>query len=202
MAGTDRSNMNRRQLLGTLAGASVLALTGCLSGESPGPGGTDEQTDPSTDDPAGDTGTPTDGTDSDSQTDTDGPEETSRSTETPGDPEIVDETLTVNSSGCGTTASEGAVDFEDETVVVDGTTWGNEACYTAELERTTYDPETDELTVAVASVRTAEDHQPCADCIAEVDYTARVVFDGGLPGSVTLVHVHGDDRAEVATEDR
>lgn len=206
--------MNRRRLLRGLAGTGAFALTGCLADDpaSDGPAdGTDDGSDSATTDtrtpedtdssydgtdspdhtetPAGDTVTPTDTT-------TDPP------SETPEARSVTDQSLTVHSSGCGTLASEATIGFEDATVVVDGTIDGSQACYTAELDEVTYDPAPDELTVAVAAVRTAPDDQPCADCIAEIEYSTRVSFDGGLPGSVTVVHVHGQDRETVATEDR
>jgi len=174
--------MDRRRFLRGVAGTGALGLAGCLAEDSaPGADRTDE---------------PSDGTDT---APTDTPPAT---TDTPEDPAVVDRSLTVHESDCGRQVDEAAVEFADGVVLVTGTTHGSQACYTAKLDGVAYDPDSEALTVTVASVRTAADDGVCADCIAEVEYSVRVAFEGGRPDSVRVVHVRGDGRRTVATGER
>ncbi|PSP33524.1 hypothetical protein BRC64_03470 [Halobacteriales archaeon QH_10_67_22] len=184
--------MNRRRLLSGIAGGCALAVTGCL-GEEPGPGaGTDEPTETMSEDTPEPTEEP-----AESPTE----EQPEPPTDTP-ETSVTDRSFEVTEAGCGRYVDEAEVAFEDESVDVTGTTNGSQACYTAELDAATYDPEGDELTVDVVSVRTADEDQACADCIAEIDYEAMITFARGLPDTVTVVHVHGDERRTVATVER
>lgn len=188
--------MDRRRLLRRLAGAGALGLAGCLAEDSAP--GADETDEPSDHTGTGRTDTPPDETDT-SPDETDIPDD---ETDTPDDPAVVDRSLTVHESGCGRQVDEATVEFADGAVVVMGTTHGSQACYTTKLDAVAYDADDDEVTVAVASVRTAADDEVCADCIAEIEYSVRVAFDGDLPESGRVVHVRGDDRLTVATGER
>jgi len=45
------------------------------------------------------------------------------------------------------------------------------------------------LTVAVRSYLPEErEDEPCTSCVADVDYVARVEFEGGTPGEVVVTH--------------
>lgn len=186
--------MDRRRFLRGVAGAGALGLAGCLAED--GAPGTDE-----TDEPSDGTDTPDDGTERPTD-EAATPTDTAEPTDTPEDPAVVDRSLTVHESDCGRQVDEAAVEFADGVALVTGTTHGSQACYTAKLDGVAYDPDSEALTVAVASVRTAADDEPCADCIAEVEYSVRVAFDSDLPESVRVVHVRGDGRRTVATGER
>jgi hypothetical protein len=121
-------------------------VTGCLSDGSAGPGA-DDGTD--TDDPTS-TPMPTD--------DTDTPDESSdgTATDTPSDqtgtPDgVTSRSFEVTDSGCGQQTDDATVSFDDETVTVTGTVWGDDLTYTAKLASATYDGS--ELTVTVATER-------------------------------------------------
>ncbi|MFB6250856.1 MAG: hypothetical protein ABEI27_04065 [Halobellus sp.] len=170
--------MERRHVLRGFAGASVLWLTGCLATE------------------------PDAGTDAD--TDTTMPDDTDTPTGTPTDdaePSVTDRSLTVTDSGCGQVRDEATVSFDESagTVTVTGTVWGNDLAYVARLASVSYEDGT--LTVTVASERSSET-AVAGDCISEISYEATVAVAGGLPGTVEVVHVHGDERTTAATVDR
>lgn len=104
------------------------------------------------------------------------------------------------SSGCGRQVDEARVSFDPPAVVVDGTVWGSDTCHTARLVDATYDAAADRLVVRVAATRRTSTGTPaCGPCIVEIGYRATCAFDGGLPGSVRVVHGTGPDARVVAT---
>ena len=99
------------------------------------------------------------------------------------------------SARCGNQVNRAEVTFDDGTVTVDGTTWGNEACYVARLESATLDGGT--LTLRVVTERAAGPDEACAQCIAEIEYRA-VVETPTTPEEVVVVH-DGETVATVST---
>lgn len=212
--------MNRRDALRALSGATAVALAGCLAdGSDGGSGAADTPTDaatPTDDGSETDAGTPTrtptdvhtrapgsGGTGTESPTRTDDGEVDTVAGTPPGsdDPSatpvaVVDWAFTVTRNSCGMQADDARVSFDDG-VTVTGTTWGNNACYTATLADVGV--ATDTLTVVVASESDAGTDVMCAQCITEIDYEASFTFDGKEPDEVVVVHTHGSDRSTVAT---
>ncbi|WP_245180820.1 hypothetical protein [Haloarcula amylovorans] len=131
----------------------------------------------------GDDGTPTD-------TPTDAPDP---------DPRMTDSTFTVTASGSGTQKDAASVDFDGDTVAVEGTIWGANGCKTGKLLGTDYDAEADELTVAVGTKDREDAGDMCTQAIVEIEYRATVTFDHGLPATVVVTHDHGDGGREVTT---
>jgi len=128
--------------------------------------------------------------------------------ETPTDtalerPTVLDTEFEVLDAGPGGQTDEAAVTAGDGRVVVDGTVWGSDGCATAALADATYDPETDELTVAVVETERDDAGDVCTQAIVEVTYRAVVSFDpdGPLPGTVVVTHDHGEGPETVARED-
>ena len=147
--------MQRRRLLQASGGLATTGLAGCLGGVPDVPGGGGD----------GGDGSPSDGGDGSA-----------------GTPHA---TFQVTGSGCGSQKNEADVTFGDGQVTVEGTTWGNDACYTARLESTTFDGGT--LTVRVAAERPESENQGCAQCISEIDYRATVETPE-TPAEVVVVH--------------
>lgn len=101
-----------------------------------------------------------------------------------GTPDRPPHSFAVTSTRCGTQADRADVTFGDGTVAVEGTTWGNDACYTGRLESVVLDAGT--LTLRVAAER-RPDAEGCAQCITEIAYRATVEVDR-LPAEVVVVH--------------
>jgi len=99
----------------------------------------------------------------------------------------------------GVQTDAATVDVRDRTVFVEGTTWGNDACYTAELSSVRYDAAADRLTVTVTSVPlNVSNDTACAQVVTGIPYRA-VVSLTGAPGAVEVVHVHDGQRTVVAS---
>lgn len=117
-----------------------------------------------------------------------GGQQTDTPTGTPDGPETPPSqppsTFTATGASCGQQVDRAAVAVDDGTVTVEGTTWGNDACYTARLESVTVDGGT--LTLRIAAERRA-DAEGCAQCITELGYRATVEV-GGPPTEVVVVH--------------
>ena len=106
-------------------------------------------------------------------------------TETPTDaPDDPPHSFAVSATRCGTQVDRADVTFGEGTVTLEGTTWGNDACYTARLEALEWDGET--LRLSVAAERAADDDRGCAECISEIDYRATV--EVSAPSEVVVVH--------------
>lgn len=152
---------------------------------------TREETSTGTDEGPDDSGDGSTGTESLEETHEPTPEETDEPTPTEsgasGSDGIVGRSFEVTETSCGTGDQQAAVERDGDRVVVDGTIGGRNGCYTAELDRASYDERTDELTVAIQSVA-AGDGGPCLQCIVDVDYRAAVEFAGDAPGTVRVFH--------------
>jgi hypothetical protein len=103
-----------------------------------------------------------------------------------------------NATGGGQ-VDDANITLEPGRVVVSGTTWGANACYTATLADVTYDASGNVLTVTVESTeRTPDEDGACAQVITEIPYRA-VVSIAGTPDTVEVVHVHDGERTVVAS---
>lgn len=187
--------MRRRALLRAAALAGAAGIAGCT---------TDEPTDGSGGNGGGaggsPTGSPTDSppesatdtpTDSHTTSPTDAPEHTDEGTatrtRTPQGNGIVSEEFEVTNQSCGGGRNTVDIGFDGDAVTLDGVIDGSDACYTAEQASVDYDPATDRLRVDVHAYR-PDDDQVCADCVVDIEYAARYVFEGGTPGEVTVAH--------------
>lgn len=152
---------------------------------------TREETSTGTDEAPDDSGDGSTGRESPEETDESTAEGTDEPTptesETSGSDGIVGRSFEVTEASCGTGDQQAAVDRDADRVVVDGTIGGRNGCYTAELDRASYDERTDELTVAIRSVA-GGDGGPCLQCIVDVDYRAAVELAGDAPGTVRVFH--------------
>lgn len=162
--------MDRRTFLGTASLTGIVALTGCLSD-----GGGDDT--PSA------TGTGT---------------ATPTSTPAP-DPMLTDSTFTVVRNESGTENDSASVSADGGNVVVEGTIWGRNGCQTAELRSVNYDREADELTVSVRTTERDDAGDACTQAVVEIDYTATISFEGGLPDTVVVTHDRGGSPETVLT---
>lgn len=113
-------------------------------------------------------------------------------TDTPG-AGLVDESFEVTSIKGGTETQEASASFGDR-VDVEGTTTGNNGCYTAELADATV--EGGELDVTVEAVEDKDDDEMCTEALVLIDYEASFEFEGELPDRVVVNH---DSMGEVRT---
>jgi hypothetical protein len=184
--------MKRRRFLTTIAAGTTVAAAGCVGG--PSDDGSDENGGSGTD---GDTGNGSDagnGTDTGNETGngTDG------GTGTPG-LTVANAEFTVVASDCGQGTDDSTISYGANGVTIEGVASAPNPCYTARLVDAAYDAEADALTVTVESyLPEGEQDTVCAECVADVEYTASVSFEGGLPGRVAVTH--GD--REVATAEK
>ena len=150
------TTVKRRRVLRATGALAAGGLGGCV-GASPGsPGGGDgDSTDPGPSD--GDGGSPSD----------------------------LATSFAVSGSRCGNQTNEASVTFGDGRVTVDGTIWGNDACYTGHLESATLVGGT--LTIRVVAERPRGEDVGCAQCITEIDYRATVETPS-TPEEVVVVH--------------
>jgi hypothetical protein len=117
-----------------------------------------------------------------------------------GDPSL---TVRNRESGVERSAATVAFDAAASTVSVDGTIPGRNGCRTAELVETAYDAGEDLLTVVVGTTPVEDAaRRVCTQAIVAIEYTVTVAFDGGLPGSVTVVHETDDGWSVVERADR
>ena len=206
--------MKRRTLLRALPAAGALALTGCVSAdEGDTPAETDEPTDTGDATPTGDpldtqsdtaedTATAPDDGETPSDTSAKTPTETPESEPSTTPSGVAEKSLTVTDSGCGERMNDASVAFDEatETVTVTGTTWGNDACYTAILSDVSLAEGS--LTVVAGSESDAGTDEACAQCIVEIGYEVTVTLDDGLPDEVAVVHESGGERTRVTSVSR
>jgi len=90
----------------------------------------------------------------------------------------------------GTRGDEVSVEFndEDEAVVVEGTTFGRNSCYTATLESVEYDEEEGVLRLNVGTFDDSEEDEFCIGVITEIEYRVVANFEEGLPRRVVVEH--------------
>ena len=123
-------------------------------------------------------------------------------TTTEGAPSVASSSLAVTDTGCGSQSDGGAsVAFERREVVVSGTVVGNDGCYRARLGDVSFDGSSDVCRVVVEAFDDSGPDEVCTDCITAISYEATVVFDGGLPGTVEVVHDDLGGENTVVTED-
>lgn len=174
--------MKRRQFVRGTTLALFAGTAGCLNRTAPG--GSDERSPSQTTTQPNETTTPGETTTP--------PSEGASATD-----------FTVLDQGCGTTTHDASIDFESDgsRVVVTGRVPGSDTCRTATLESASYDAETDEFDVVVATTdRTDEDEtKACGECIVSIEYEATFDFDGDLPSTVTVTHAGYDGEREVAS---
>lgn len=102
--------------------------------------------------------------------------------------EITEASFEILENVCGTGRDEASVERDSNHVTVRGTISGRNSCFTAELERATYDADASELTVAVRSFSEATEGEACGQCLVDIDYCARVSYDAPDPETVTVLH--------------
>jgi hypothetical protein len=102
---------------------------------------------------------------------------------------------------CGGTHS-GTIRYDPDgsQVTVEGVIRASDPCHEAVLEDARYDADSDRSTVVVGVTRTGTG--ACQQCIADITYEAVVRFDGGLPGTVTLVHTSMGEEVTVTEASR
>lgn len=113
---------------------------------------------------------------------------------------VSDSNFTVTGQESGTQVDEATVQFDAETVRVDGTIWGSNGCKTAVLGGADYTANTGELTVAVVTTDREDAGDACTQAIVEIGYEAEVRFEGGRPDTVVVTHDRGDGPVEVTSE--
>ncbi len=104
---------------------------------------------------------------------------------------FVDSAFEVRHIGAGTQADDATLEFDEasQTIRVDGTIWGADGCTTASLDAVEFAAGNDTVTVAVATRdRAGTDDRACTQAIVEIDYTAVLTFEGGLPATATVTH--------------
>ena len=102
-----------------------------------------------------------------------------------GSSPALETSFAVSGTRCGNQVDEASVSFDDGKVTVEGTTWGNDACYTGRLDSATLDGGT--LTVRVVAERPRGEDVGCAQCISEIDYRA-TIGTPSPPTKVVVVH--------------
>ena len=127
---------------------------------------------------------------------------TNTTSATMGTPTVSGSSLEVTDAGCGSTnASEASVSFEGNEAVVTGTVVGNNGCYRARLGEVSYDGSSDTCRVVVEAFDDRGSSGGCTECITEITYEAVVVFDGGLPGTLEVVHDELGGKNTVVSKD-
>ncbi len=109
---------------------------------------------------------------------------------------IVSESFEVTARDCGKGKNTVDIDFDGTAVSLDGVIDGSNGCYRAEQGSIEYDPEEGRLHVNVRAYE-PEDAEMCTQCIVDIEYEARYVFEGEAPESVTVAH-DGRDIASAA----
>lgn len=197
--------MNRRTVLGDLAGAVALALAGCLGRNGDGPADADGT--PSSAPTESPTSSPETTSSADDSTPTGSPPatdgQTPTVTPTPATPDAVTGTaLTVTERACGEKQDGARVEWDrpDSTVTVNGAIWGTDGCDTATLADVAYADGVVTATVDTTERDDTGETTACTQCIVEIHYEATITFDHGLPSDVVVVHRHGDQETTVTTE--
>lgn len=114
-------------------------------------------------------------------------------------PDVADSELSVGKGSCGERHSA-SVEFDGETVRVDGAVRTSTPNFDLELAGASYDRETGALTVRIRA--TESDGAAGVQCVGEVPYEATVGFDHDLPSEVAVVHQSMDEVVEVARVSR
>jgi hypothetical protein len=173
--------MKRRALLAAAAGL-LPTVAGCVSS---GGGGAPSTESPST------TTAPSTTDDASSPTDTPCPSST---------PSLVDHSFERREECAdpgGATVVFGSCD-----VAVTGCIRGPDGCSVPALGDVRYDADADVLTVLVTVEREADEDTVCTQAIVDLGYAVTATFEGGLPGTVEVVHEGAYGRAEAARATR
>jgi hypothetical protein len=165
--------MDRRRFVTGLAGlAGATALGGCLGG------------------PGGAVDTPP------TRTETPRPTDSGEHPVTPSET-----TFEVLNRTCGNSANEATVQFDDDSVRVDGRIGGRDTCDTAQLASASL-----HLDVLEVVVRVVEEPQTetvaCAQCLTDIAYSLTAAGLRGGPARVRVVHETADGRETVTVADR
>ncbi|WP_254544050.1 hypothetical protein [Halomarina pelagica] len=196
--------MNRRTVLGAVAGGLTVALTGCLGGDDSG-GDNDENGTGSngTDDTNATNGTnDTNGTGGNGTNGTNDTNATNATNDTNatdgGASSITGEQFQAQSSNCGQGKESASVTFPGgDQVKVTGVISGKNACHSARLGDVSLEGGT--LTVPVQTyVPEQMKNATCSQCIVDIEYQASFTFGGEVPQRVVVTH-HGE---QVATGER
>lgn len=194
--------MRRRALLRTAALAGAAGIAGCTTdgptndangdggggggGSSPTDSPTGSPTDPSTE-PAADTSSETPaGSPGESPSNTESPED-GTTTGTPAANGLASQSFEVTAQGCGEGRNTVDIDFDGDEVTLDGVIDGSNGCYTAEQGSIEYDSANDRLHVNVRAYE-PDDAEMCTQCIVDIEYRARYVFENEAPSEVTVAH--------------
>jgi len=210
--------MKRRTVLRACGFGVVAGLAGCgsravnLADEVDDDTPTDQQgggdegmstEDPDRQETTHQTTTETDGQQDDHQTttETDGQQDDHQTTRS-GRPRLVSSGMSAEKGRCGGPGSSTTVTFDDGAgeIVVEGSISAPTPCHSTSLSGASYDPSSDTLTLTIG-IDAPDEDVVCVQCVGSVPYTARAGFDGGLPGSVKIVH-DGMKRRTVAQESR
>ncbi|MBP1988273.1 hypothetical protein [Halolamina salifodinae] len=95
-------------------------------------------------------------------------------------------------------AGSALISADGTTVTVEGCIVGKNGCMVAALDSATYDADADELTVRVVTEDESDTDEMCTQQIVHRGYRATVEFDGGLPGTTTVIHDGMDGEQQVA----
>lgn len=128
-------------------------------------------------------------------------DDTQTATGSPGDdtPTVTDRAFS-RTSDCDD-PENASVSFPDD-VLVTGCISGADGCAEAALGTADYDAGDDTLRVVVETVDTSQPGGGCTQAIVYRGYELRVAFDGGLPGTVVVIHRGVEGETEVAREER
>ena len=114
------------------------------------------------------------------------PDDGPATTETPSQPSISARSLEPREE-CDQ-AGSATISAENDTVTVEGCIVGKNGCMVPTLGSATYDVDADELTVRVVTEDESDEGEMCTQQIVHRGYRATVEFEGGLPGTTTVVH--------------
>lgn len=210
--------MQRRDLLGALAGATAVGLAGCTGGGN-GSDGDATESESTSARPGSTTAPPDDSTDTPTDVHTTTGHQDTLSGSPPGDgtesPSVppspdtetgttdgVQWAIDVLSRECGTQRNSASVDFDSGAgkVTVSGIIDASNPCRTATVGGVSYDESANTLSVTIATE--AGDQEMCVQCIGEIEYEARFRFPETLPDSVTVTHDGSSGRGEVTSADQ
>lgn len=186
--------MNRRSFTSGLVLVAGLYAGCTTSDRADGDNGTTESPTPTPTESA--TETPSDPateTSTESATETPSDSATETPSESPDDTPsksgaVTDTSFEIVDNDCGTGEDAASVERGTDRITVRGTISGRNGCFTAELERATYDTDAGEMTVAVRSYSSSEGSSGCTECIVDIDYRATVSYDAPDPETVTVRH--------------
>ena len=130
------------------------------------------------------------------ETPDDGPVDSDDTTETPTAPSITSRSFEPRDD-CPE-AGSASISTDGSSVVVEGCITGRNGCMVAALEAATYEPDADELSIRVVTEDESDTDEMCTQQIVHRGYRVTVAFDGGLPGTTTVIHDGMDGERQVA----